>query len=91
MDSNMLSGAVISHVGGSALAPPQRPTEELQRLAEALVAESLLVHAQWNTTTSNGARVVVKGTMRRRHAELSEEALDALALNYLKTWRLGAS
>ena len=87
MDAIVLSNAVIARVSGDALCAPAPTPADVAGAAEALVAESLRVPAQWDVSTPQGARAVVKGTMRRRHAELTEEALEALAAHYLRSWR----
>ena len=47
--------------------------------AHVAIADALSVHAHWDTTSSVAARAIVKGSMRRRHPELTDAALEALA------------
>lgn len=55
--------------------------------ARAVIDESLGVHAHWDTRNPIDARAIVKGYMRRRHSDLSEAALDALAVHCTRDFR----
>lgn len=52
-----------------------------------IVRESLLIPAHWNATSPATGAVLMKCEMKRRHAELDEPALDALARNFAAAWR----
>lgn len=83
MDHLSLNTALVRQVTLAPHLPTQRLPQELQRSVDDLVAECLRVPVHWETRSPEGARAVVKGTMRRRHAELTEEALEALAAHYV--------
>ena len=53
----------------------------------ALVRESLSIPAHWNTTSAATGAVILKCEMKRRHAELDDPLLEALAQNFAAAWR----
>jgi hypothetical protein len=94
-----LSRAVTLYVGyGSVPAPlsdaerlvpvfgqPQR--DELLRAARALVAETAAIEVDWSAYSLVEGGEHVKGVLRRRHPELGDEAIKALAWKWMYDWR----
>ena len=76
--------AVLSDEGNVAHLSPSHEALLAARLA---IDEALGVHAHWDTTSPAGAITIVKGHMRRRYPELTEDALHALALHSTRDWR----
>lgn len=88
MDFGAVNRAVVAYLSetgerGSTFAGPQ---ELLQRV-RALVRESLAIPAHWDTTSAVVGAALMKREMKRRHDELDEPALDALAANFAAAWR----
>ena len=75
---------VLSHEDSSSYLDP---SHEVLITARMLIDEALGVHAHWDTTSPIAARTIVKGHMRRLHHELSEEALEALAVYCTRDFR----
>ena len=46
-----------------------------------LLQEALGIPAHWDTTNPVAARAIVRAHLSRRHSELTEEALEALAVH----------
>jgi hypothetical protein len=61
--------------------------QDLLQAVVGIVRESLSIPAHWNTTSPATGAVLMKCEMKRRHAELDELALDALARNFAAAWR----
>ena len=61
--------------------------QELLQAVRDLVRESLSIPAHWNTTSPVTGAALMKREMKRRHAELDEPALEALAANFAAAWR----
>lgn len=60
----------------------------LLRVVIGLVRESLSIPVHWNTTSPVIGSAIMKREMKRRHAELDEAALEALARNFASAWAL---
>ncbi len=76
--------AVLSDHGAFAQLDPSHETLLAARL---VIDEALGIHAHWDTTSPIAARSIVRGHLRRRHRELTEEALEALALHCTRDFR----
>lgn len=86
MDSGAVNRGVVTYLaeaGEARLAEGQ----ELLYAVRDLVRESLSIPAHWNTTSPVTGAALMRREMKRRHAELDEPAMDALAANFAAGWR----
>lgn len=86
MDSGAVNRGVVTYLsdaGETRLAERQ----DLLLTVRDLVRESLSIPAHWNTTSPVTGATLMRREMKRRHAELDEPALDALAANFAAAWR----
>ena len=74
-----VSDVIVACLAGPQSFAEQDPADGVATDARALVEEALGIHAHWDTTSPVAARTIVKAHMRRRHPEVTEEALEALA------------
>ncbi|MCY7402533.1 MAG: hypothetical protein LH477_16540 [Nocardioides sp.] len=64
-----------------------REPEALLAEVEALLQESLAVPVDWDSMSLGDAGRHVSAEMAKRHPELSQDALEALAWNFTFAWR----
>jgi hypothetical protein len=63
------------------------PPDVLVAKVRSIVTESLDVQVDWGSLTLGDAGRAAAAETGRRHAELDQAALDALAWNFSFTWR----
>lgn len=99
MNDDELSTGVVAYLQKGSAASPRADEEACARVAaarepatlvsevKALVQESLAIRIDWDATSLGDAGRQVAAEMARRHPELSQEALEALAWNFTFAWR----
>src|SRR4051812_17053539 len=99
MTDTELSRAVVTYLQKGTAASPradeaavravadETPPDVLVEKVSALVAESLDISVDWGSVSLGDAGPAVVAEMARRHPELDQIALDALAWNFTFTWR----
>ncbi len=82
-----ISDVVVAVLGEDESVSALDPSHAVLVAARLVIDEAMGVHAHWDTTTPAGAMAVVKGHLRRRYADLTEEALHALAAYSTRDFR----
>lgn len=97
MDSE-LSDGVVAYLQRGQAASPRADADAVRRVATsdpaglvarvtAIVEESVAVPVDWSALSLGDAGRAAAAEMARRHPELSQDALDALAWNFTFQWR----
>ena len=99
MTDTELSDAIVAYLQMENAASPRTDDEAVRAVAvatdpddllarvKALVAESLSIEVDWNSLSlADGGRAMA-AEMARRHPELDQVALDALAWKFTFDWR----
>jgi len=85
--STSISDVIVAVLSEHDVLAQLDPSHETLLAARLLIDEALGIHAHWDTTSPIAARSIVRGHLRRRHRELTEEALEALALHCTRNFR----
>ena len=90
MDAGAVNLAVVAYLADGAITgdlarkgPDFADARTLQEAVMALVRESMLIPAHWDTTAPLAGAVIVKREMKRRYELLDDLALEALAQNFV--------